>query len=208
MDFYLNLRNQNFLNWNTFLATLQNQNYLKIEKLILFSDSIRKLLQKFKTILIIIRRIVLILIKWNKRLSVKSLRINDSLFISNGLLIINWEIANFLWIKINSKICTLNSNGIVLHYDRSNTPIKIKVIGLFGKYKNEFPITPVATIKSKNIKVPLIEVDRCKIAVVSNSISLFKPKDFNFSLSKIALASNIKSINIILPNFKIDNYHE
>jgi hypothetical protein len=178
---------------------------LKIEKLILFSDSIRKLLQKLKTVLVIIRRVLLIIIiRWNKRLSVRSLQINDSLFISNGLLIINWDLKNFLWIKINKKIFTINSKGILFHYDRIDIPIKIKIVGLFGNYINEFAITPVATIKSQNIKPPLIQVDKCRIDKIENSVSQFNPKDFNFSFITKSLTSNIKPINIILPSFKID----
>lgn len=181
---------------------------MKIENLILFSDVFRKLLQKLNTFLTLFKRALIILIRWNKRLSVKSLQINDSFLLSNGLLIINWELKNFLWVKISNKIFTINSKGIIFHYDKIDTPIAIRVVGLFGKYEKDFTINPIAAIRSQNIPSPIIKANKLKIGEVQNSITQFMPKNFSFSLMNKNLTSNIKPINIILPTFKMDNYHE
>ncbi len=184
---------------------------MKIEKIILFSDTIRTLLQQLKTVFTIIRRILFILLKWRKRLLINTVQINDSFLLSNGLLIIIWQLKNFLWIKINNQILTTNSKGILLHYDRIETPVKIKIVGLFGNYKKEFTLSPKATIQSEKLKTPQLLNNKFEIDEIKNSISQFrvknlKPAFINKGLTK-NFAINIQTINIQIPTFKKENYH-
>jgi hypothetical protein len=151
------------------------------------------------------------LLKWRKSLSVETLQVNETFLLSNGLLLIKWRLKNFLWVKIDNEILSVNPKGILLHYNRLQTPLKISVVGLFGKYKEKFFIVPIATVESKNLQAPAISNTKFKLNGVDASLSKFSSLSFqpvfsNPILTK-TLATKISIARIQIPTFKKENYH-
>ncbi len=98
-----------------------------------------------------------------------------------------------------------------MHYNRVQTPIKIEIVGLFGRYEEEFYIVHTATIKSKNLQAPVIFSGKFNLNEVDASIRKLTPLNFKpeFSNSSLTQTFSIKiSIaNIHIPTFKKENYH-
>ncbi len=184
---------------------------MRIENLILFSDTLRKLINHSSIVFTVFFRAVRILLKWRKLLSVDILQVNESFLLSNGLLLIKWQLKNFLWVKINNEILSVSPKGVLLHYNKLRTPVKIKIVGLFGRYEEEFLIVPTATLESKNLQAPTISNTKFKQKGVNASINKLAPLSFqpvllNPSLTK-ALATKISIAHIQIPTFKKENYH-
>jgi len=96
----------------------------------------------------------------------------------------------------------------MFNYDKVDQPIKIKVVGLFGRYEEIFEIIPIATLQTQIIQPPLLKTKKLAIAEIEKSICQFNVDRIQFSFINTNFITKIKSPDIILPTFKKDNYHE
>lgn len=178
---------------------------MNFNKLIFFSESFRKLLPKIRFLLSVAGRALSICLKQKRKLLIEDLQVNHSFLLTNSLISINWQLKNFLWIRINNVITTTNANGIILQLSKLETPITIVFWGFFCKTKRQILIEPTAKIQ--NIQEPSLNIEQFKVNEIKSKMYL-DPYFFNIPSNSKSLAITIKPLNIQLPVFTKDYDYE
>jgi hypothetical protein len=184
---------------------------MKLEDILCFSGVIGWFIRFVKRLFVTIRRGAIILFfRWPKNVAVTSLLIHDEFLLTNGILVIEWKLRNFLWIKINATIKSYNRNGIALNFDKVSNPLVIEVQGLFGKYKEEFPLQRNETLRTSNLIISSMNQNDFSIYGVRSSIQCAKAGKVDFKVDDtltIELIALIDVIKIYLPPPEKVNHH-
>jgi hypothetical protein len=185
---------------------------LKFDQFFLFSDQIRRLFQYLRKVPVITGRFALILIKGCRRPSASSIQLNDTFLFSNGLVAINWQLKNFLYVRINNTITTASSKGIVFYCEHAASPLIIKVVGVFASYTASFNLRPAVGLDTNWLRAPAINGARFEPPEIPPLIGSFtsarmEPGFINSSFTH-DWQIHIQPITMLIPSFKIEKEHD
>ena len=96
----------------------------------------------------------------------------------------------------------------MFHFDRMDSPINIKITGLFGKDEKNFNLKATATILSNNLNSPIINSSIFQMGKIEKSIAQLQLTNLSICFPTTKVITQIKPINISIPFFIKENYHE
>jgi hypothetical protein len=140
-----------------------------------------------------------------RKLKVDSVFVNNAFLLSNGLVIIHWQVKNALWICIQDKWIGSQQNQMMVYAD-GTTILSIRFQGLFSSYKKRFVLRPLATLiipelPSPNTFVPPV-ADKIYPGFLQN-LRLPNP-----TLKSQVFITNIPFVEVIIPPFQTENHYD
>ena len=176
------------------------------KNIIFFSVTLRRFLGVLAFAWLIFIRSLRILLRFRQRLRVLELNAEDHYLLSNGILLLRWKIKNILWIRVNG-IRTTNRHGILLHFDRLNQPIQIRIRGLWGKRTIALTVQPQATIHTHTLHAPRI-LSLLRSEVLKNGWpDQIQVRGFRFPKTRGNII-HINTIQLHILEFKLDPHEQ
>ena len=134
----------------------------------------------------------------------ESVAVNQAFLLSNGLLVLYWQVKNALWISLQGKWVSCQNNYMVIYPAGSTRTLSIRIQGLFGRYQRRFAIYPEGSLVAPE---PLQESLVTPVSV--NILPISSPFLRQRSLIQgWAFTLAIPSTQIIIPVFQIDNNYD
>jgi hypothetical protein len=163
---------------------------------------VRTVLQFLVRLASILTRAFWLAVTGLRGLRVDSVFVNNAFMLSNGLVIIHWQVKNALWISIQGKCTSSRQEQILVYPAKSERSLSIRIQGLYSCYKRSFLLCPLARLavpepSAINLPVP---VTGDKVIPVPKFI--LRPPD---PIQKVRFTVNVHSIDIILPPFQTEN---
>jgi len=138
-----------------------------------------------------------------RKLKVESVFVNNAFLLSNGLLIIHWQVKNALLISVQGKWIGSKDIQMMVYAVDSVTTVSIRIQGLFSSYKKRFVIHPLAALVVPEPPSPHVAIPPLfyKFYLVHlPNLHLFNPvvsQDF---------ITDIPVTEVIIPPFQTENH--
>jgi hypothetical protein len=176
-----------------------NLNILKISRIILFSDGLKRLLKQINVMLRIAWRMLLSILKGFRGLRVDSLLVNDVFLLSNGLIQVRWKVRYAWTMRINGKRLDPVIGHYTLYPTGEEMVLSIHIRGLFRSYRERFLIRTAGGIDPRAFPLPILQRPLITDAMVVQDIGAIIPKLPSFEVDNQALG--------IMMDMKVTNFH-
>ena len=201
-----------FFLWRLFLHSQLNLTTLKITRIILFSDGLKRLLNRANVMLRVVWRMLLSILKGCKGLRVDSLLVNDVFLLSNGLIAVRWKVRYAWTMRINGKRLDPGTGHYILYPTGEETVLDIHIHGLFRNYRNRFLIRAAGNIDPGVFALPslqrLLMADRRVVEDIGAIIPFLPSFQVDINALSAMMDKKVISFHIILPPLQTLTSHD
>jgi hypothetical protein len=89
-----------------------------------------------------------------RKLKVESVTVSNSFLLANGIVIVQWQVTNALWIRVDRRWMGSRGSQVLVLPSKPRQRLVIQIQGLFSSYKKEFDINPLAMLKVRRPRLP------------------------------------------------------
>jgi hypothetical protein len=171
----------------------------------LFVRLIRGFLIFLQRWVIFICKAIFLVVTGFRRLRIDRITVNQAFLLTNGLLMLHWQVRHALCIHVNGKWVGCRDNQVLLYPAKSTVGLDIRIWGLFSRYKNRFAIDPLATLAVGKVYIANSLVSGVSVRVLPVFFEDLYPPGLS---ATGRLVTNVAPLELIIPPFQTDNDYD
>lgn len=178
---------------------------MQLYRLLLFPQRIKSCLLFLGRLAVVIFKTFFLTVTGFRRLKVERVIVNNAFLLSNGLLVIHYQVKNALWVLVNGKWMGSRGNQTLIAAADGTPAVSIRIQGLFSSYKRKWVIGPLAglTMGEPLMTYPLISLAAEKLCpVFLSDWSRSTPVEIR------ELTIDVSPVEFIIPSFQTENHYD